>query len=99
MGGVRRILILAFDDAQSLDVTGPTEVFSLAGRIADAPYDVELVAPSAQPITTNSGLTLVPKRAAHAVRGPVDTLVVAGGSGVERALTDERLVRWVARTA
>jgi transcriptional regulator GlxA family with amidase domain len=99
MGGVRRILILGFDDVQSLDVTGPTEVFSLAGRVADAPYEVELVAPTVQPITTNSGLTFVPKRTAHAVRGPVDTLVVAGGSGVERAVEDDRLVRWVARTA
>jgi transcriptional regulator GlxA family with amidase domain len=96
---MRRIVILAFDDVQSLDVAGPTEVFSIAGRLADEPYRVELVAPSAEPIRTNSGLTIVPDRAAASVRGPIDTLVVAGGSGVEQAVKDERLVRWVQRAA
>src|SRR4051812_8002391 len=97
MGRMRRIVLLAFDDVQSLDVTGPAEVFSIAGKVAQQrdPYRVELVAPSAGPIRTNSGLALVPDRAAASVRGPLDTLVVAGGSGVEEALTDERLVRWV----
>jgi transcriptional regulator GlxA family with amidase domain len=96
---MRRVVILAFDDVQSLDVTGPTEVFSIAGRLADEPYSVELVAPGAGPIRTNSGLTLLPERAAASVRGPIDTLVVAGGSGVEKAICDERLVRWVRRAA
>jgi transcriptional regulator GlxA family with amidase domain len=96
---MRRIVILAFDDVQSLDVTGPTEVFSLAGQVARDPYRVELVAPAAGPIRTNSGLTLLPKCAAASVRGPIDTLMIAGGSGVERALEDERLVAWVRRAA
>jgi transcriptional regulator GlxA family with amidase domain len=96
---MRRVVILAFDDVQSLDVTGPTEVFSMAGQIARDRYEVELVAPSAEPIRTNSGLKLVPERAASAVRGPIDTLVVAGGSGVLRALEDEQLVRWLQRAA
>jgi len=96
---VRRVAILAFDDVQSLDVTGPAEVFSLAGRLAGGAYQVELVAPTAGPIRTNSGLTLVPDRAATSVRGPIDTLLVAGGSGVEQAMTDERLVAWVRRAA
>jgi transcriptional regulator GlxA family with amidase domain len=99
MAAMRRVVILAFDDVQSLDVTGPTEVFSQAGQIAREPYRIELVAPTAEPIRTNSGLTLVPHRAAAAVRGPIDTLIVAGGSGVVRACEDERLVRWVARAA
>ena len=92
---MQRIVILGFDDLQSLDVTGPTEVFSLAARTADAPYRIELVAPSSDPIRTNSGLTLVPERAATSVRGAIDTLIVAGGSGVEAACGDERLVSWL----
>ncbi|MEA2450249.1 MAG: hypothetical protein QOG63_2181 [Thermoleophilaceae bacterium] len=92
-------MILAVDDVQSLDVTGPTEVFSQAGQIAREPYRIELVAPTAAPIRTNSGLTLVPHRAVSELRGPIDTLIVAGGSGVVRACEDERLVAWVARAA
>ena len=96
---MKHVAILAFDDVQSLDVTGPTEVFSIAGQIARDPYRVELIAPTAEPIRTNSGLGLVPERAASQLRGPIDTLIVAGGSGVQRALEDERLVRWVSRAA
>jgi transcriptional regulator GlxA family with amidase domain len=96
---MRRVVIAAFPDCQSLDVTGPMEVFSIAGQVAGAPYRVELVAAEAGPFRTNSGLTLVPDRAAESVRGPIDTLLVAGGSGVERACEDERLVGWVRRAA
>jgi transcriptional regulator GlxA family with amidase domain len=96
---MQRVVILAFDDVQSLDVTGPTEVFSIAGRLADRRYRVELVAPSAEPIRTNSGLTLVPEQAAASLRGPIDTLLVAGGSGVVAACEDVQLVRWVGRAA
>src|SRR4051812_37572590 len=96
---MRRVVMLAYDGVQSLDVTGPTEVFDIAGRIAGEPYGVELVAPQDEPIRTGSGLRLVPDRAAHRVRGPIDTLVVAGGTGVGEALKDERLVAWLRRAA
>jgi transcriptional regulator GlxA family with amidase domain len=97
---VRRIAILAFEGAQTLDVTGPFEVFSIANRVAggDA-YSVEIVAPKAGALRTGSGVAIVPDRATSAVRGPLDTLLVAGGDGVLRAIEDERLVRWVRRTA
>ncbi|MEA2423314.1 MAG: hypothetical protein QOF55_2413 [Thermoleophilaceae bacterium] len=96
---MRRIVILAFDGVQTLDVTGPYEVFSTAARVARGAYSVEVVAPGAGPVRTGSGLTLLPDRAAAAVRGPIDTLIVAGGSGVMQAIEDDRLVRWVARAA
>jgi transcriptional regulator GlxA family with amidase domain len=96
---MRRIVILAFDGVQTLDVTGPYEVFSTAARVARGAYSVEVVAPGAGPVRTGSGLTLLPDRSVGAVRGPIDTLIVAGGSGVMQALEDDRLVRWVARAA
>jgi transcriptional regulator GlxA family with amidase domain len=97
---MRRIVILAFEGAQTLDVTGPFEVFSIADRITNgSSYSVEVVAPTKGPIRTGSGLAIVPDRATSAVRGPIDTLVVAGGDGVMRAAQDERLVNWVKRTA
>jgi transcriptional regulator GlxA family with amidase domain len=100
MSPMRRIVILAFEGAQTLDVTGPFEVFSTANRITGgSSYTVEVVAPSAEPLKTGSGLALVPDRATTSVRGPIDTLVVAGGDGVMRAARDERLVRWVQRAA
>ena len=42
---LRRIVVVGFDDVQALDITGPTEVFSLAHRAArDGAYTIELVA-------------------------------------------------------
>jgi transcriptional regulator GlxA family with amidase domain len=97
---MRRIVILAFEGAQTLDVTGPYEVFSIADRIkGGGSYSVEIVAPSAQALKTGSGVSIVPDRATSGVRGPIDTLVIAGGDGVMRAVEDERLVRWVQRAA
>jgi transcriptional regulator GlxA family with amidase domain len=97
---MRRIAILAFDDVQNLDVTGPFEVFSTADRLRrGTEYDVEIVAPHTRPVTTNSGLSIVPHRSTRGVRGEIDTLVIAGGSGILEAIEDERLVRWVQRTA
>jgi transcriptional regulator GlxA family with amidase domain len=94
---VRRIAIVVFDRVQSLDVTGPLEVFTAASRLAgDDAYRVELVGTSA---TTTSGLTLGPLLAPAALRGPLDTLLVAGGEGTREAEHDVDLVPWIARTA
>jgi transcriptional regulator GlxA family with amidase domain len=96
---MRRVAILVFDGVQSLDVVGPLEVFSLAGRIAGHEYDVQVVARTGDPVRTGSGLTLVPDRAISACRGPIDTLVVAGGTGVREAEADPALVAWIERAA
>src|SRR4051812_47959665 len=99
MALMRRVAIVAFEEVQALDVTGPMEVFSLAGQIAGEPYGIEVVAPGAEALRTNSGLAITPDRAIRSVRGPIDTLVVAGGSGAFDAEDDERLVRWIGRVA
>ncbi len=103
----RRIVIVAFPDVQILDVTGPSEVFSLADRAAGgatAEYTLELVAAqsgtsgesgASGEITASSGLRLVPDRTLDACRGPIDTLVVAGGLGVPSAARDPRLTNWL----
>ena len=92
----RRIVLVAFDAVQSLDVMGPAEVFAQADRAsAELEYAVELVAPSPAPICASNGLRLVPDRALESCRGSIDTLVVAGGAGVRPAARDERLSSWL----
>ena len=60
------VLILVFDGVQSLDVTGPLEVFDGANRYlaahgADGPaYRITVASPGGAPVRTSSGLTLVP---------------------------------------
>jgi transcriptional regulator GlxA family with amidase domain len=96
MPGPRRVIIVAFPDVQALDVTGPSEVFSQANRgSAKTEYGLELVASDGAAVRASSGLQLVADRSLEACRGAIDTLVVAGGTGVREAARDERLSSWL----
>lgn len=95
----RRVVLVAFPGVQSLDLTGPLEVFSTAARVRPAAYRVEVVAGSAGPIRCWSGLVIVPDLALAGCGGPIDTLLIAGGEGVRDAVEDEHLVRWLVHAA
>ncbi len=95
----RRVVLLAFDRFQALDLTGPAEVFSMASRLVADSYSIEVVAPRKDEISSSSGLRLRPDASITACRGAIDTLVVVGGEGVRAALLDDALVRWVAKAA
>jgi transcriptional regulator GlxA family with amidase domain len=105
-GGMdRRVVIVLFDRAQSLDVTGPLEVFAgaeqyrAAFRPDEPRYVVQTAAAERALVRTSSGLGVLPDLAIGEVRGSIDTLVVGGGDGVTAALEDRVLVRSVARLA
>jgi transcriptional regulator GlxA family with amidase domain len=93
MSSHRRIVIVAFEAVQALDVTGPSEVFSLAHRGTDGgAYTIELLG---DPIRTSSGLQLTPHRPLGKDDRPIDTLIVPGGKGTRSAANDERLISWL----
>jgi transcriptional regulator GlxA family with amidase domain len=50
-------------------------------------------------IAASSGLELVARRAVAELRGGLDTLLVAGGEGVQDALRDRALLAWLRRMA
>jgi len=84
----RRVVIVALPEVQPLDVTGPAEVLASAASDAggdDPAYTIEVVAPGGAPIPTDSGYAIAPAGALEAVRGPIDTLLVAGGAGARHA--------------
>jgi transcriptional regulator GlxA family with amidase domain len=93
-----RALIVVLEGAQTLDVTGPAEVFAMA-RAADGAkaYDVRFVAASPGETTTTSGAVLR-TTALPRVRS-YDTVIVSGGpeAAVVAALADERLGAWLRR--
>jgi transcriptional regulator GlxA family with amidase domain len=95
----RKVVIVAFPGVQTLDVAGPAEVFSLAGRIAGAHYEIVIAATRSGVLQTSSGLSLAPNRTLRGVRGGIDTLLVAGGAGVVSAERDEPLIRWLRAAA
>lgn len=100
MAAERHVVVLAYDGIQSLDLTGPVEVFDVATRHAIVPpYRVEVVAPTPAPIVTSSGITITPARRIAGVQRPVDTFIVAGGIGVNAARATPELVDAVRRVA
>ncbi|MEU7577235.1 GlxA family transcriptional regulator [Streptomyces sp. NPDC041068] len=91
----RTVLVVLFDDVQSLDVTGPVEVFTGAGTCLGDPeggYLVRTASLDGGPVRTSSGLTLVPDFALPDAPVP-HTLLVPGGSGTRGA--DLGLIDWL----
>lgn len=93
----KRIVMLAFEDAQILDITGPLQVLGSANRGRRPPvYDVILAAHKSGPFRTSEGLSLVADKSygrnGAALLEGVDTLMVCGGLGVDRAMRDTALI-------
>jgi len=59
---------------------------------------VEIVAPT-RTFASWSGVRMEAHKTLGGCRGPIDTLVVAGGDGVRQAQEDERLITWIRRAA
>ncbi|MGV9699205.1 GlxA family transcriptional regulator [Streptomyces sp. NPDC003470] len=88
----RTVLVVLFDDVQSLDVTGPVEVFAGAETHTPGTYRIRTASLDGAPVRTSSGLTVVPERALTEVSGP-HTLLVPGGPGTRKP--DPRLIAWL----
>ncbi len=100
MSSPASVVIVVFPGLQSLDLTGPLEVFARANAELGRPvYELAVAASEAGVVRSNSGLGLLADQALAEVAGPVDTLVVAGGDGTREALVDQELVRHVGRLA
>jgi transcriptional regulator GlxA family with amidase domain len=79
-GSPRKIALVGYDGAQSLDLAGPFEVFSMANNYNGAvAYEVMLASPSGGEIRGNSGLTLKGAVALAELPDDLDTLLIAGG--------------------
>jgi transcriptional regulator GlxA family with amidase domain len=101
---IRRIAILAYPGVQSLDVTGPLEVFTGAQQLIEATgrrergYEVLVLSRDGQPLRTSSGLLITPHASIAQAPGPIDTLIVAGGLNHTQAADDELLIDWIIHT-
>ncbi|MFF7486371.1 GlxA family transcriptional regulator [Streptomyces luteogriseus] len=88
----RTVLAVLFDGLQSLDVSGPLEVFAGADQLSPGAYRIRTASLDGAPVRTTSGLTLVPDESLTGAQDP-DILLVPGGPGSLRP--DPRLVDWV----
>ena len=101
----RRVVIVVYPGCQALDLAGPHEVLAGANELLDARhradprYRLLIAADEAGPVRTESGLTIVADHALAGVRGPVDTLLVVGGSGVYTLEPGGALITGIRRLA
>jgi transcriptional regulator GlxA family with amidase domain len=92
-----QVLMVLFDEVQSLDVTGPLEVFAGANSWRSAHgqpplYDIRTASLGGLPVRTSSGLRLAPDEDLRGSSDP-DVLIVPGGSGARHP--DPELIGWL----
>ncbi|UQX03933.1 DJ-1/PfpI family protein [Streptomyces sp. RerS4] len=77
----RNVLVILYDEVQSLDVTGPVEVFNGASHCPGVQdrYAIRTVSPAGTPVRTGSGLTLVPDGPLESARPDAGTTVLVPG--------------------
>jgi transcriptional regulator GlxA family with amidase domain len=99
-GDVARVVeVLAYPSVQLLDVTGPLQVFASANdHVAQAggtpPYILRVVAKGGQGVTATAGLGIATSPLPRAATA-LDTLIIAGGPGVDAAAADTVLIDWI----
>jgi len=101
----RKIVLVIYDGASTIDFVGPFDVFAFASEVAKekhpgAPpaYVVELASACGGAVRTWSGMQIVPHHALADLPRDLDTVLVSGGD-YHRAAADPRLLGWLrART-
>ncbi len=99
----KTVACLAFDDVMSLDVVGPLQVFASAnaelerqGR--ERAYELLVIADAAGPVETSGGFRLYADLGWRELDlDETDTVLVAGGDGVNRLRQRQDILEWLAR--
>lgn len=100
----KRVGILIFPAVEVLDFCGPYEVFSVTRldearrREESSPFEVLLVAESVEPVTATGGLRVIPDATLETCP-PLDILVVPGGWGTRREISNRRVLTWISERA
>jgi transcriptional regulator GlxA family with amidase domain len=80
----------------AMDVFGPLEAFAAAnfivGRLV---YKLAIAGMTTDPVETSLGLPITPSIALADIAGPIDTLLVSGGTGQVEASCDPHLLAWL----
>jgi len=95
------VVIVIYPGVQSLDLTGPLEVFAAAQRLieherpADPGYAITVASAAGEPLRSSSGLTITPDCALAEVGEDLDTLIVAGGAGRSVLREEDAILAWL----
>jgi transcriptional regulator GlxA family with amidase domain len=98
--GERTFLVVGYDRAELLDIACVTSALAFANRVgADPRYRVVLATPGGRDIVCDSGLRLGAEVSLERFNEPLDTLLISGGRGHERASASQLIVGHVRRLA
>ncbi len=90
---MRQIAFICYPQFQSLDLTGPMEVFAHARQDDQPCYQLRLLSKTGGEIASSSGLIVQTKK--FKSLESIDTLVVVGGTGVYKALEDQATLDYI----
>lgn len=97
--GTHRVVVVAYDEAELVDLACVTSALGLANRLgADPAYDVVVASVTGDPVACESGLVLQVQARLDQIRH-TDTVIVSGGWGHQAAAADPVLVQQVRRLA
>ena len=97
-----RVLVIGFDDLQTLDAMGPAEVFAAAARRLGEPcYRVHLASIGGGPRRMSAGFSVMTEDLRRLRPRPSDLVVVSGGddAAIRAAVRDVELRAWLCRAA
>ncbi|WP_397448803.1 GlxA family transcriptional regulator [Pseudomonas sp. NA-150] len=96
---LKTLYVLTFPDVQLLDVSGPVQVFASANELMAkqgraAPYSLKVIAAEGSSVMSSAGLGLITLPLPTADQ-PCDTLLIAGGRGIDAAADNPQLLNWL----
>lgn len=100
----KRVGILIFPEVEVLDFCGPYEVFSVTRlseerrREEPSPFEVLLLAERGEQVAASGGMRVLPDVTLEACPA-LDVLVVPGGWGTRREMSNRRLLTWITERA
>ena len=87
--------LLLFDGAEELDFAGPWEVFTASSMLREDADTAVLIAEHADPVRCAKGMRVLPDHTL-ADHPALDVLLVPGGIGTRREVSNTALTGWIA---
>lgn len=96
--GPRRVLVVAYPAAEIIDIACVVSSLNFANLVQRKTiYEVSLASLGGRPVDTATGLTIAAQERLEQVTGPLDTMIVVGGTGYVDAMDNRQLVAHVRR--
>ncbi|QRX95539.1 DJ-1/PfpI family protein [Streptomyces noursei] len=90
--------MLIFEGAEELDFVGPWEVFTASSMLRDHTDTVRLIAEHPGAVRCNKGMRVLPDHTLDD-HPALDVLLVPGGNGTRRQVSNPVLIDWIRATA